>query len=126
MAKLFAIDMDGTLTNSVCWTPEECLNAEPNQEMIDKVNSLRNVYIIINTARVDSIIPATIQWLRKHNVKYHGINNQKIPATYYVDDKNLTIDQFLKGEYDDKAVPVEEFLKDGFNKKRQVYIPGGY
>jgi hypothetical protein len=32
----------------------------------------------------------------------------------------------LKGEYDDKAVPVEEFLKDGFNKKRQVYIPGGY
>ncbi len=98
VAEVFAIDMDATLTKSVCWTPQECLDAEPNQEMIDKVNSLY-AYIIINTARTDELIPATIKWLRKHNVKYHGINNQKIPATYYVDDKNLTINQFLKGEY---------------------------
>ncbi len=98
MAKVYGIDMDDTLTKCTCWTPEQCLEAEPNQEVIDKVNSL-NDYIIINTARADELIPATIKWLRKHNVKYHGINNQKIPLSYYVDDKSVTIEQFLKGEY---------------------------
>ncbi len=98
VAKVFAIDMDDTLTKTTCWTPEDCLNAEPRQEVIDKVNSLKD-YIIINTARADHLIPATIKWLRKHNVKYYGINNQKIPATYYVDDKNMTINQFLKGDF---------------------------
>ncbi len=96
--KVFAIDCDDTLTKETCWTPKDCLNAEPNQEVIDKVNSLKD-YIIINTARADHLIPATIKWLRKHNVKYHGINNQKIPAAYYVDDKALLIDDFLKGDF---------------------------
>jgi uncharacterized HAD superfamily protein len=113
MCRLFAVDMDGTLTKSVCWTVEECLNAEPNQKVVDKVNSLKNCYIIINTARVDELIPATIVWLKKHNVKYHGINNQKIPADYYIDDKNISIDDFLGKE-----------LTVG--KKKSTYIPGGY
>ena len=97
MSKMYCIDMDGTLTKKVCWTPEECLEAEPRQEVIDRVNSLKNSWIIIFTARTDELIPASIKWLRKHNVKYHGITNQKIPASYYVDDKNLSIEQFIKG-----------------------------
>jgi len=112
MAEVYLIDMDGTLTQGICWTEEDCLHAEPRQEVIDKVNSLRGVWVIIYTARRDNLIPATIKWLRKHNVRYHAISNIKIPACV--------------GYIDDKAVPVEEFLKDGFNKKRQVYIPGGY
>ena len=97
MAKVYAIDVDGTLTKSVCWTPEECLDAQPRQEVIDAVNSLQCVWIIINTARRDELMPATIRWLRKHNVRYHAICNQKIPADYYVDDRFLTIEQFIKG-----------------------------
>ena len=97
MAKLYCVDVDGTMTNSVCWTPEECLQAVPRQEVIDRVNSLKGVWIMVYTARTDELIPATIKWLRKHNVKYHGISNQKIPADYYIDDKNLTIQQFIKG-----------------------------
>lgn len=31
MCKIFAIDMDGTLTKEICWTPEDCLNATPNK-----------------------------------------------------------------------------------------------
>ena len=97
MAKLYAVDCDGTLTSSMCWTPEECLEAEPRKEVIDRVNSLKGVWIIIYTARADELIPATIKWLCKYNVKYHAISNQKIPADYYIDDKNLTIQQFIKG-----------------------------
>jgi len=97
MARVICIDCDGTLTKSVCWTPEECLEAEPNEAVVEKVNSLKNVWIIIYTARADELIPATIKWLRKHSVKYHAISNIKIPAGMgYVDDNSITIDKFLK------------------------------
>lgn len=97
MAKVYLIDMDGTLTREVCWTEKECLNATPRQEVIDKVNSLAGRYwILIWTARQDELIPATIKWLRKHNVYYHAISNIKIPAgAGYVDDKAITIKDFL-------------------------------
>ncbi len=113
MAKVICIDIDGTLTKEVCWCPNQCLEAEPNQEMIDKVNSLGHVYwVILYTARADELIPATLKWLRQNSVRYHAISNNKIPTDVgYVDDKNISIEDFVSGE---------------FNRKRQVYIPGGY
>lgn len=107
---ILMIDLDGTLTHDHCWTLEECEKAEPRQEVINKVNEvyLTN-FIVIYTARRDENIPATLKWLRKNGVMYHAISNIKIPTDVgYVDDKNITIDQFLK------------------MGKREVYIPGGY
>jgi len=99
MSEVILIDCDGTLTKSVCWTPGECLEVEPNKAVVEKVNSLKNVWIIIYTARADELLPATVKWLRKHNIKYHAISNNKIPAGIgYVDDKSITIDKFLKLE----------------------------
>jgi uncharacterized HAD superfamily protein len=116
MAKVLLVDMDNTLTIGTCWTPEDCLNAEPRQEVIDKVNSLINVWVIVYTARRDEMIPATIQWLRKHNVRYHAISNIKIPACVgYVDDKSIPIDKFLEAEW----------TVDG-KLSTKTYIPGGY
>ncbi len=116
MAKVILIDCDGTLTKGICWTPEDCLNAEPRQEVIDKVNSLSNMWVIVYTARRDELIPATIQWLRKHNVRYHAISNIKIPACVgYVDDNSITIDDFLS-----KELTVDS------KKSTYTYIPGGY
>jgi uncharacterized HAD superfamily protein len=90
--KSIGVDMDGTLTNETCWTPEDCLNATPKQSVIDYVNSLYKMnYIIINTARADELIPATIKWLRKHNVRYTAINNQKVSLDHHIDDKNLFV-----------------------------------
>ena len=100
MAKVIMIDCDNTLTKETCWTHEECLNAEPRQDVLNKVNSLVNVWIIVYTARADELIPATIKWLRKHNVKYHAISNIKIPADVgYVDDRSITIEDFLNSNY---------------------------
>lgn len=106
---IICIDIDGTLTKDCCWTPEDCLKAEPRQEVIDKVNEiyLRH-FIVIYTARRDELIPATIKWLRKHEIMFHAISNNKIPTDV--------------GYVDDKSISIEEFLKP----KHQVYIPGGY
>lgn len=94
--KLFAIDLDMTLTKDVCYTPEECRKARPNTKMIECVNELsKKHHIVIHTARRDELMAETHAWLRRHNVLHVGVCNEKRPYDYYVDDKNLSIEEFL-------------------------------
>jgi uncharacterized HAD superfamily protein len=98
MRKIYAVDIDGTITKSNAWTDKQVISAKPNQKLIDKINALyekRNV-IILYTCRGDSVIPATRYWLKKHRVKYHSLNNNKLWADFYVDDKAVSPDNFTK------------------------------
>lgn len=88
--KIFLVDLDGTLTKDIAWTPEQCLNCEPKNDIISKVNELHKTqFIVIWTARKDYLIPATLEWLRRNNVMYSAISNQKCGAFAYVDDKAI-------------------------------------
>jgi len=90
--QLLAFDVDGSLCNEVCWTKEECLNATPNQKLIDHCNShYEDSITIIYTARKDELIEATIQWLRTHGVRYWAISNQKLHFDLLIDDNVLNI-----------------------------------
>lgn len=85
-------DLDGCLTKSVCWTPEECLNAEPNLEVIEKFNKLAETnFVYICTARRDHLIPETLRWLRRNGIMFQAISNNKSSADLYIDDlcKNI-------------------------------------
>lgn len=85
--QIISYDMDGTLCKEVCWTPEECLNATPNQKVIDDCNGhYEDSITIIYTARQDCLLEATVTWLRTHGVKYWGINNQKLHFDNLIDD----------------------------------------
>src|SRR5579872_1800426 len=96
--QIYAIDLDGTLCKEVCWTPEDCLKATPVQKMIDRVLELYSEhFILIFTALRDHLIPASLEWLRRNNIKYHAISNQKSPADVYVDDRAITFEEFLNG-----------------------------
>lgn len=87
-AKLILVDLDGTLCTGECWSPEECMKAQPIKENIDKVNELsKGNFIIIWTARRDHLIEASIKWLRQNGVKFDAISNNKAPADIYIDDK---------------------------------------
>lgn len=84
------LDVDGTLCTGECWTEEECLNAKPRKDIIDKVHEMyREGFVLIYTARQESLMPATLQWLRKHGVPFHGWATGKKPADIYIDDKTL-------------------------------------
>lgn len=91
MPKLFAIDIDGTLTKESCWTEEQCLNATPRQEIIDLVNTLYGKHhIVVWTSRREDLRPATEYWLSKHKVKYHALEmGHKLGADIYLDDKAI-------------------------------------
>ncbi len=86
--KILAFDMDGCLTKETCWTPKDCLNATPNMKVVELARKLdMGNIIIIYTARRDNLIPATLQWLRKHGVPFFAISNNKMYADVYIDDK---------------------------------------
>lgn len=94
--KLFAVDLDGTLSEGTFWGAEE---PKPIQERIDwlweKIYK-RGGHVIIWTARDPRWYMETRSWLVKHNVPYHGITMQKkIGADVYIDDKALNIDDIF-------------------------------
>ena len=102
MRGILCVDVDETLTKEVCWTPDECENAEPRQDVIDRVNEVaETAFIVIYTARRDHLIPATLKWLRKNGVTFHAISNNKCPSDIgYLDDKSIKINEFLIRESD--------------------------
>lgn len=90
MRKIILVDLDGTLCKGEHWRGPECREAKPYPDMIQKVNELyKREFVVIYTARQDYLIEPTIDWLRRNNVKFHAISNNKMPADYYVDDKSI-------------------------------------
>jgi hypothetical protein len=94
--QILAYDMDGCLCKEVCWTPEECLKVKPNEKVIEHCNgNYETAITIIYTARKDELIPATIQWLRKHGVRYWAISNQKLHFDLLIDDCVMNVKSVL-------------------------------
>lgn len=98
-AEIVAVDLDGTLCETA-WTPKQAREATPYEEEIKKTNEIAasGYFVIIYTARADDLIPATLEWLRRHNIRYDAICNKKMVADHYVDDKNKTFKELLNGE----------------------------
>ena len=44
--------------------------------------------------------PPLEKWLYFNDVKYHELIMGKPAGDYYIDDKNLSIDQFVNGEFE--------------------------
>jgi capsule biosynthesis phosphatase len=112
------VDLDNTITIDEPTTSYPNKNA--NLKLIKKLHEYRNkgFRIVIYTARnmrtqkgdesqvVANIGKATLDWLEKYNVPYDGLKFGKPFAenTFYVDDKAIRPDEFLK-------LPYEELLK---------------
>lgn len=91
--KNVAVDLDGFLTLETCWTEEEMRHATPRPEVMAWLKEkYKTNFIIIYTARREPFYQVTSEWLKKHNVPYHAIRMEKLPAHEYYDDRafNLT------------------------------------
>ena len=112
----FIVDIDFTLLftpfDGQTW---DYTKSSPYWKTINKVNALYDAghKIILFTARgmgsrngdIEIIEkecrPIIEEWLKNHNVKYHQLIMGKPwgpGKLYYIDDKNLTINQFLSDE----------------------------
>ena len=102
----FVIDIDDTISFT---HNRDFENSEPNQPVIDKINELYNKgwKIILCTARgakscrtleerIQKYDKVTRDWMQRHGVQFHDLVFGKMNADYYVDDKAMSIDQFVK------------------------------
>jgi capsule biosynthesis phosphatase len=110
-APTIVVDLDGTICSQEKSDSYEF--ASPNFDMIDKLEQyqLYGWRIVIYTARgmntYDGDVAAiesahrskTESWLRKYNVPYDQLIFGKPAATYYIDDKGLSIAEFLRNDY---------------------------
>ena len=101
----FVIDIDDT----ICYTTNRDFeNSIPNKEVKNKINELydKGWKIILYTARgakscntveerIQKYENVTTKWLAKNDVKYTELVFGKMNADYYVDDKNMSIEEFI-------------------------------
>lgn len=95
---LIAVDLDGVICECECWSPEDALNAKPIQENIDFLYKLIHAghHIILHSARKEWWRAETEAWLSKNKVPYHALVMGKLPADFYIDDKNIAIKEINK------------------------------
>lgn len=105
-SKTLVVDFDDTLAITL---NRDWVNARPNRELIEKLNSLYadgwDIHVV--TARgqlscegdweaADRKYRQQIEnWLYEHGVKYTSLSFQKKLAVYYIDDKGITPEGFL-------------------------------
>lgn len=120
---VYIVDIDGTITRGPGYneyTDEEVMSQIPHFEMIDAVNVLydKGHTIIFHTSRLWANFEITVKWLEIHGVKYHTLVMGKPLGHYHVDDKNMSIEDFLASvhaEYDQFTSPkvlVEKSVND--------------
>lgn len=106
---IFAIDFDGTLCEDNY--PDI---GNPKTDIINKCKKLKEEghYLILNTCRVGDKLKNAIKWCNDQGLIFDKINEnlierilnfdgdcRKIGADYYIDDKNLSIEDFVKGNF---------------------------
>lgn len=97
--KIISVDFDGTLV----FNSYPIIN-NPNMELINFIKNNRDKYIfILNTLRHDRELNEALEYLEQFDLKFDYINEnvkhlidtygdtRKIAADYYIDDRNLTL-----------------------------------
>ena len=115
--RTICVDIDDTILTTENRDFEHSI---PRQDVIDKINAFHNAgyKVILSTARgakscatieerIAKYDALTRQWLKEHFVKYDELWFGKPNADFYVDDKNMSIEQFLGFENIDKAAPIQ-------------------
>ena len=97
--KTIVLDIDGTICSQE--KPDNYQNAEPMMEMIEKINYYykKGFTIFFETSKHMLHQKTTIDWMKKHRIKYHYIFFGKPVGDYYVDGKNKTPKQFIDEDW---------------------------
>lgn len=103
--KRYIIDIDGVISRKKNWSkkdirqrpPETFLNIKPDNRVIKKINSLfyDGHIIVLHTSRIWHDYNATVKWLEKVGCLYDTLIMAKPLGDHYVDDKNMSIKEFL-------------------------------
>lgn len=110
--KIIAVDFDGTLTTGDTrrWKKNKCIGPDimiPNLDLINKlVHHRPDFYLILWTNRYGKHLKKAVEFCKYYGLEFDAVNenivpfksSKKIVADYYLDDKSLKIDEFIKGK----------------------------
>lgn len=91
--KCYAVDIDGILCE-VCHD----IAIGDHIPILGNINTINRLYdqghtIIVHTSRRENLRTETEQWLHTNNVKFQALVMNKLKADYYIDDRNLMIEE---------------------------------
>ena len=102
----YVIDIDGVIGTKGRWSVGDSyirakrmfFSIPENKVVVKKINEhfMRGDTIILHTSRIWHDYDVTTKWLQKIGVKYHILIMAKPLGDFYVDDKNLSVADFLK------------------------------
>jgi hypothetical protein len=98
IARVYVIDIDGTITLDPKINYKKYEKARPNLKVIEAINELfnRGHIIYLFSARHEEDREVTKKWLKQNKVKWNKLILGKPLGDYYVDDRSLIIEDFLK------------------------------
>lgn len=110
MSKVLVFDIDDTIS---IHTNRDYVNAKPIQPVIDKLNRLHDegYYIKLFTGRgqvscngdlnliIERNKDVLEKWLKDHDVKYDELIFGKPLGDWYIDDKGMSVNDFLKADF---------------------------
>ena len=91
MRKIYAIDIDGVVADGKFWEGE-CSVREKELEAVNNLYKQGHT-IIYHTARHPQYYAMTYAWLVKHGAYFHALEMGKLTADFYVDDRNMSVDE---------------------------------
>lgn len=100
MTRLIAVDFDKTLTDPDQDGWAEAFDQEPNPEVIEALQReyRSGKHVIVWTARNWGDAPQVAGWLHAHEVPFHGLRCCKGGADAYIDDKMVSVAEFIDNE----------------------------
>jgi len=96
--KTYIVDIDGVISKTRHihkFTEDNLRKVKPNKKFIDYFNYLKEfkkAKIIYFTARPKLSYTWTLKWLKKHNVLFDRLIMGKPLGDYYIDDRNLFLE----------------------------------
>jgi len=104
----YIIDIDGVIGTKLHWDiGEQYLRAKStfssipvNVEVINKINLMYDSgnTIVLHTSRLWHDFEVTVEWLKLYNVKYHTLVMAKPLGDFYIDDRNMSVSEFLNAK----------------------------
>ena len=102
---VLGIDVDGTLCKEICFTAEECRNATPRFEVINRIKEVfKDHFVVIATARRFDLAEETLIWLDRYHVPYNAITFKKPAVDWLIDDRVQDVENFIAEGLNGKGI----------------------
>jgi hypothetical protein len=105
----FVIDIDGVIGTKMKWSIGDSYRRARktfstinyNPAIVKRINYLyfQGNTIILHTSRIWHDYDVTTKWLEKIGVKYHILIMAKPLGDYYIDDRNMSVEDFINGTF---------------------------